>query len=1343
MKKSLALAVALALVPLAVRAQAPYLVKDINTTANQYPNSSVPSGFIKFGSRVFFGAYDLDVFGAGPKLWSTDGTEAGTTMVKDFSPGDGNPPSRFVVLNDKLIFNAVVRSDEELWVSDGTSAGTRLLADINPSGSSSPGDRIVYHGKLIFSAREPIDGRELWITDGTPAGTKSLKDLKPGPADSSPVSFVIFNDTVYFGTIDGLWKTDGTESGTVQLNSAFSTNNLTVAGSRLFFTGGGNVWVSDGTEAGTHSVAAVTSAYGMAAFGDKVLFVASVPGMANEPWISDGTAAGTHLVRDIDPDTPSLAAPFFTVLGNFAYFSAFTIKNGRELWRTDGTEAGTVMVKDIAPGNLSGNPQGLIVFNGKLYFAATPSGSAPFTLWESDGTNAGTRQVSSAGVLTSSDPPLPSVFTNIDGVLYFSGANALNGYELWKSDGTAAGTVMIKNLLDDGAPSSSPRNFFAAGDLVYFDAWDGSGALLPNTSDTPRSLWRSDGTDAGTVKLADFAPNSGSYVAGPGHSIYFTKGNDLWTSDGTPQGTGPATALLSRFPKTPSSISIAGNTIFASIQGTSQSETWATTTALDAPAVPLGVNGFGFVDVAGRTMFSTSSFSGSALWVSDGTAAGTYSIANAGFTFGTSKLVIGGQLYFVNGANLWKSDGTPEGTAAVVKTMPPGATNLIAAGNKIFFLNGSTLWVTDGTDAGTRALPATALAGLAAAGDRVVFSANDAAHGRELWVSDGTADGTHLLVDIYATGTYATSPGSSPVAFTSIGSLVYFSAFDEVHGSVPWTTDGTVEGTKPAPGVGPYDFDSAPTSYVKAGQHVFFTAITTATGGELWAFALPPQLSIGDVRVAEGDAGTTTARFTVTLSSAQSQPVKVDYATSDGSAVAGTDYDAASGTLTFAPGETAKTIDVRVRGNAVTQTNRVFNVTLRNAAGASLDKAAAVGIIEDDDQIADLGLSLDFSLFGSGARVGVNASDSGPSTATGIKFSSTVTPGGFSCSPCGTPPQVLPAGATAFAFSFENSTQQEYVTTTATARQRDPQPANNSVGWTANEPLAMDALFLTPGADANVWVYAFTSTTTLSISSSDAAVLTVPSTLPNPTLGKAVTFPVHATGIGRATIRVFTPSGTIGTLIVDVVAPGTKPRWPGINRINTDTFSLPFDQAVHLTVESGGVAPGGATITGTVVVTAGAQELGRVTLDGKSPRVTFPVYLPALGANAITATYSGDANFLPSATPFTITTTTGSATILPAGVRVGNAATVTVAVTGSPAGAPTGTVTIAENGVIAARQATLAPSSTPGISQATITLANLPAGQHTLTVSYSGDAKYRSGTQSYRLTDARPRAARH
>jgi ELWxxDGT repeat protein len=1335
--RRLTLLLLLFIAPLALRAQAPYLVKDINATTAFNPGSSAPNNFFRFGSRVFFAAVAV---GSGSELWSTDGTEAGTVLVADINPASfSSSPSRFAVVNGKLLFNARdSRTGEELWTSDGTAAGTRLLADIKTGpASSAPGDRIIYHDRMIFAADDGVDGNELWITDGTPAGTRFFKDLVPGADSSDPHGFVLFNGLIYFACGNGLWKSDGTDAGTVPVKTGPYVSDVVVAGSRLFFTGSTDeaaLWVSDGTEAGTRMVSEINpgqrfSIFGNTAFGDRLLFIGIDSHHGAELWISDGTAAGTHIVRDVNPGA-SYGVSSRPVVSNrgLAFFGASIDGQGQGLWKSDGTENGTVLVRGI-PGL---NPTSLVSAGDIVYFVAA-SGAYP-TLWRSDGTYAGTTPVQSKDAVALA---VGAALTLIDNIVYFAGANGLNGYEPWKSDGTEAGTSMIRNLARDAAPSSTPFNLIAAGDWIYFTAWDGSGQTSFG-NDGPRATWRSDGTPEGTVRITGLIGDS---YRTAGHSLYFNTSNVLWTSNGTPEGTAPA-AFPNNFPKSAFVAFVNGDTLFLTAYDGNGYQLYAANQRTNAAPESLGVPTSymtGFADQAGRTIF----FANNGLWSSDGTRAGTYAIVTTIADGVTATGSMGGSVYYATqgsgatGAKLWRNDGTFESTS-LIKALPASASLFTTAERNLFFISGNQLWVTDGTEGGTRAVTTGLnVSTMAAAGSRVVFPIDDPAAGRELWVSDGTVAGTHLLRDIYP-GAF----GSFPTDVTSVRGAAYFSATDDLHGDEIWTTDGTPEGTKLAADVEPGPVSSLPHQYVQAGDRLFFTATTAATGNELWALPLPsaPRLTVNDIRIAEGDSGTSMARFTVTLSTPSTQSVTVDYATSDGTALAGSDYDAASGTLTFAAGETSKTIDVRIRGDVNAESNETLFLTLANPVGATLQKGSAFAIIDDDDQFADLGLSLDFSSF-SFRDVVVNGTNNGPRAATNIRIAHTATPVdsssqcNFTCSA----PQQLLAGATARVFDYRGFGFQQYLTATATIRERDTQPSNNSVGWITNGYVAADALFLTPGAQANVWFYS-TNISSANITSSEPSVISVPGALTF-TANQPASFVARGVGPGTATIRVFTTTFEVGTLKIDVVPSGTKPRWPGA--ISAYAAGSSFDSATGFSITTDATAPySGEKPTGVVIVSANGHEITRVTLDPNVSQQKVTNYLPDVGDNLVRFDYSGDANFLPMSLTQTVTETTGHATILGGAERIGTAARVHVRVTGSPAAAPTGTVTVSEPGVITAKTVTLSAGA-PGEAQADINLTNVSAAPHTFVIMYSGDSRYSSSIQNVRVTDARLRAVKH
>jgi hypothetical protein len=147
-------------------------------------------------------------------------------------------------------------------------------------------------------------------------------------------------------------------------------------------------------------------------------------------------------------------------------------------------------------------------------------------------------------------------------------------------------------------------------------------------------------------------------------------------------------------------------------------------------------------------------------------------------------------------------------------------------------------------------------------------------------------------------------------------------------------------------------------------DETFFVNLSNPTGGigiadgqgqgTITDNDLPPSISIADASVTEGQTGQKNLNFTLTLSTASGRTVWIDYATADGSAVAGADYVAASGSLSIAAGQTAKTVAVKIIGDSVPEGNEVFNVNLSdNAANpgtVTIADGQAVGTIIDDDQ---------------------------------------------------------------------------------------------------------------------------------------------------------------------------------------------------------------------------------------------------------------------------------------------------------------------------------------------------------------------------------------------------------
>lgn len=158
---------------------------------------------------IFFTAYD---FIHGGELWKTDGTVAGTVLVKDISPESASSsPTSITNANGVVFFTA---NDgihgTELWKSDGTESGTVMIKDINPGSGSGVQQYISSQalanvkGTLYFIGNDGVHGNEVWKSDGSYTGTEMIKDINPGTASSNPSRVISVNGILVFGASDGI-----------------------------------------------------------------------------------------------------------------------------------------------------------------------------------------------------------------------------------------------------------------------------------------------------------------------------------------------------------------------------------------------------------------------------------------------------------------------------------------------------------------------------------------------------------------------------------------------------------------------------------------------------------------------------------------------------------------------------------------------------------------------------------------------------------------------------------------------------------------------------------------------------------------------------------------------------------------------------------------------------------------------------------------------------------------------------------------------------------------------------------------------------------------------------------
>jgi len=139
---------------------------------------------------------------------------------------------------------------------------------------------------------------------------------------------------------------------------------------------------------------------------------------------------------------------------------------------------------------------------------------------------------------------------------------------------------------------------------------------------------------------------------------------------------------------------------------------------------------------------------------------------------------------------------------------------------------------------------------------------------------------------------------------------------------------------------------------------------TTKLGGQEPGTYSPgtPSIAINDLSITEGNSGTKVATFTISLSQPAAKAVTVAFTTSNGTATAGSDYQAVSGTVTFAPGVITQTISVTVMGDTVVEPSETFNVLLSNPVNATLASTKATGTIVDDDGQPAAGVAVSFKL---------------------------------------------------------------------------------------------------------------------------------------------------------------------------------------------------------------------------------------------------------------------------------------------------------------------------------------------------------------------------------------------
>lgn len=399
----------------------------------------------------------------------------GTVLVKNLAPGAlASDPQHLVAFAEGVLFSATdsttlangAAQGRELYRSNGTAAGTTLVKDINETleSSSNPEGLTMFNGSVYFAASGTVQGPEPWRSRGTATTTELLADLTlshPKSAGSLPLEFTPVETILFFSANDGRHGRElyATRPDAVPLlvrdinttpvpgflaTASAEVADLTALGGILYFgaddgSHGRELWRSDGTAAGTllvHDVspgAAGSTPIQLTAVAKRLFFVADDGVSGAELWCSDGTAAGTRLVKDIRPGPAGSNPRQLTAVGEWLMFNADDGSGGRELWRSDGTEAGTHLVHDIHSGVGDSDPTDLVAIGESLYFSAD-DGRHGRELWRSDGTAQGTTLVAD---LHPNGSSAPADFTLLGSAVLFSADDGSHGRELWTLDASA------------------------------------------------------------------------------------------------------------------------------------------------------------------------------------------------------------------------------------------------------------------------------------------------------------------------------------------------------------------------------------------------------------------------------------------------------------------------------------------------------------------------------------------------------------------------------------------------------------------------------------------------------------------------------------------------------------------------------------------------------------------------------------------------------------------------------------------------------------------------------------------------------------------------------------------
>jgi uncharacterized repeat protein (TIGR02059 family) len=545
-------------------------------------------------------------------IFTSDGTAAGTglTVLEGVSTsvGSSNTGLRFSTTADQTqaYFYLVNSYSPNLYsptsttnlvgVSDGTASGTKVLLKAD-SGSNLPGNfATVFDNKFILAGGTTYSGNggKVLVSDGTVAGT-TLQGTDFAVPGSYSYNLNLVKDVANQAT----WFAENSAPyGTELIRFSYGSDAIpTVSLVKDIIPG-------SGSSIGSPLDGALLP-------NGKLIFSANDGIHGLNPWVSDGSEGGTFLLADMYAGNSDYSHNYTGFNQKVVFLAVANGTYDQKIFFTDGTADGTTFIS-LSTGTTNANLSIVGQFNGLLYFTGTTGG------YDSK-TGVTTPIVQSISSTDGGSVTRLADINNNASLLgfdakkaYFKVSDTSHGEELWATDLVNGGFELVKDILPGSggalAGYSNTTPFMVGGKLA-FNAY---------TTANQQALFLSDGTDAGTVQIGSSAPSQTKVI---GNTLVFTNASGVHA--------------VNAASSTPTVVNLSSSTVTAALQSDADQAFYLSTTGqlfaatgATAPGAALASNVSNFKVVAEDALFfiqntTTNTGNQSALWYSDGTAAGT------------------------------------------------------------------------------------------------------------------------------------------------------------------------------------------------------------------------------------------------------------------------------------------------------------------------------------------------------------------------------------------------------------------------------------------------------------------------------------------------------------------------------------------------------------------------------------------------------------------------------------------------------------------------------------------------------------------------------------------------